>query len=161
MSVIARRIVSTPERTTSETWEFISSLVCQDDAAAAKEFKAISGLAGACISEETIRNDPFVVVGKGSRLRVYGLFGDDAINGDRRSEDNLSWKPTESSWKAYLPCTEEDFDWMKKSLPAKSSHFIAYNLADGLPEDLKESSDGEQQRTSSDLKMNVGRFNEL
>ena len=160
MSVVARRIVATPERTTSETWEFITSLVCQNNATATTDFQSVTGLAGACISEEALKNNPLVVVGKGARLRVYCLFGSEAISGDRASEDALLWNPTESDWKAYLPCTSEDFEWMKTALPAKNSHFVAYDLAAGLPEIVKESSD-EQQNSSQTVNINLERFNEL
>lgn len=162
MSVIARSIVSTPERSTSSTWEFITDLICQSNESSTQEFKAVAGLAAACISEEAFNNHALVVISQGPRLRVYCLYGDDAISGDKRKEEALSWKPIEGEWKAYLPCTEEDFDWIKTALATKSPRFFAYNIVDGLPSDSEDNKNSQEaQATSKLISIDVGRFNEL
>jgi len=145
MSVVARRFVASPERTASITWSEITALVCGSDQAAKQEFAKIEGLAGCSIAEEALRDDPLVIAGVGPRLRVYCLYGEDAITGDNRNEDSLSWKPTDGGWKGYLPCTSEDFDWMSRAVKERSSRFSAYDVAEGLPKEADEPQDAQAQ----------------
>lgn len=145
MSVFARKFVATPERTAATTWGEITALVCGSDQVAKQEFIKIEGLAACSISEETLRDDALVIAGVGPRLRVYCLYGEDAITGDRKNEEPLSWKPTDGDWKGYLPCTSEDFDWMTKAIKERSSRFTAYDVAQGLPKEVSESQDEQSQ----------------
>lgn len=138
MNVVARRIRATPVRTATESWTVIAEIVCQGDETARKEFEAVAGIASALIASESLREQPFVVLGSGPRLRVYCLYDEDAIVGDDSNEDTMSWKPTASEWTAFLPCHKDDVQWVSKNLKTKSSRFRAYDVAQELGEDVVE-----------------------
>lgn len=149
MTVVARRFVATPQRTASETWQAITTLICQDDSSARQEFEAATGCGANSIVEEALRNHPLVVRGSGPRLRVYTLHGDDAVSGEDKNEDALSWKPTDGTWTVDLPCTGEDLDWVAKELKNKASHFTAYDIAKGAPDEESTKSESARSATES------------
>ncbi|HWH57999.1 MAG TPA: hypothetical protein VN682_10230 [Terriglobales bacterium] len=66
-----------------------------------------------------------VVYGSGPRVRIYCLFNEDALEGDRASESALSFVPTEEDWKLSFPCPQDDLQWVQKALKAKSSRITA------------------------------------
>ena len=138
MSIIARRFSAAPERAASVTWEAITALICGSDSTARKEFVAMQGLAAASIAEEVFGKHPLVVTGAGPRLRVYCLYGEEAVTDDARNETALTWKPTDGEWTAYLPCLEEDFVWVDRETRAYSLRFVAYSIEKGLPEAARE-----------------------
>jgi len=137
-SVVARRIRSTPERTASDVWDFITSLVCQDDDAARSQFLKVSGVCASIIADGYPKTAPVVITGDGPRLRIYCLYGDDAIDDSKASEAGLSWRPTESGdWIVHLPCASGDIEWVEKLAQQASSSFKIYDLSTGLSEDVK------------------------
>ncbi len=133
MTVIARRFRANPARTAGQTWEAIAALVCGDDTGAKTEFLLVAGVAASLIADEALRENPLVVAGTGPRLRVYCLYDEDAINGEDANEDALSWSPTETAWKAYLPCSPENMSWVSTALSSKGTeHFEVYDVSKGL-----------------------------
>jgi len=133
MSVVSRKIRATPFRTAAETWRFIKALICQKNAKAETEFDKISGLAASFIADEMLKEEALVVVGKGSRLRVYCLYDEDAIVDDDANEDSLSWEIAQGSWKAHLPCTKDNRSWAEKALKG-NEHFSLYDPKEGVKE---------------------------
>lgn len=127
MSVIARRIRATPERSGSEVWAVITDLIAAADAAARKDLVAASGVAASTIADEMPKEAPIVVVGCGPRLRIYCLYGEDAISGEGSNETALNWDPTEGDWKMWLPASKEDLDWMKAVLDKLAPRITAYD----------------------------------
>lgn len=125
MSIVARTVVSVPERSATDTWETIVRLIAPDNGSAARrELAAVAGIACSCISDEALSEDPIVVHGVGPRLRVYALYGDDAVDGERANESALSWVPTDGDWRMSIPCLEDDLAWVQTKL-AKSSRRVA------------------------------------
>lgn len=135
MSVIARQIRATPVRTATESWQVIAQLVCQGDEAARTAFIAVAGIASSLIASESFKEQPLVVAGSGPRLRVYCLYGEEAIVGDDSNEDPLSWQPTASAWTAFLPCHKDDIAWVDRGLRSKTARFRAYDVAQGIAEE--------------------------
>jgi hypothetical protein len=133
VTVIARRFRANPNRTASQTWDAVTSLVCGDDDEAKAEFSRVAGVAASLIADEAPRKYPIVVVGTGPRLRVYCLYDEDAIDGEDAKEDTLSWSPTKAGWKAYLPCPTADVSWVSVALSSKGTeHFEVYDVSEGL-----------------------------
>ena len=64
MSVVARRIRATPERSASETWQVIVDLLAPDDGSARVELMSIEGIASSIISTESPKDSPIVVQGE-------------------------------------------------------------------------------------------------
>lgn len=135
MSVISRRVVASPVRTASETWAVITSLLAPSNGDGRKELDSIAGVVCSLIGEESPANDPIVVWGNGPRVRVYCLFGEDAITEDGKSEDALAKSPTEGDWAMSLPCPEEELSWISKELAKHSTRITARKLGDAVPDD--------------------------
>lgn len=115
MTVIARRFASVPERSAVDTWNAIVELIAPDPRSSARsELAAVAGVACSLIASEMSAS--IVVYGSGPRLRIYCLYGDDAIEGDNVSEGALTYVPTEGDWRMSLPCPEEELEWVQKSL---------------------------------------------
>jgi hypothetical protein len=91
------------------------------------ELASVTGIGSCLIAEETPKDDPIVVFGNGPRLRIYCLYGEDAVVGDDKDESDLSWNPTEGDWKMRLPCGSEDLEWIQKALSTLSSRITAYD----------------------------------
>jgi len=155
MTVIARRFSSRPIRTSSKTWDAITSLICGTNGEARLEFEKVSGIASALIAEESFRDHPFVVLGSGPRLRVYCLYDEDSITAEDRNEYPLKWEPTKGNWKGFLPCSSEDIGWAADALKKKSSRFVAYDVDEGIPEE------DQQKSASISLSIDVEGFKKL
>lgn len=139
-TVVARTIASTPDRTASETWAKIVSLLApgrQDPARA--ELERVAGVAASSISSEAPKDDAFVVYGGGPRVRVYCAFGDDAVTRDGVTEEGLAESPTKGDWRLSMPVPPEDLEWSQRKLKALSTRVTARAVGDDVPDkDAKE-----------------------
>lgn len=145
MTTVARTFLSVPQRSASATWDAIVELIAPDaKSPARREFAAVAGVACSCIADEALADDALVIHGAGSRLRVYALYGDDAIEGDGANESPLSFVPTDGNWRMSIPCLPEDLAWVQRSLTASSTRVTARAvgepMAEGAEEDRQEAS---------------------
>jgi hypothetical protein len=125
-SIVVRRVASTPSRTASETWALIISILAPDTESPARaELAAATGVGCSAISSEATKDDPIVVQGSGPLIRVYCVFGDDAITGEAVNEDPLTQSPTEGDWSMSIPCPPEDLKWSQSNLSAASTRITA------------------------------------
>jgi hypothetical protein len=128
MTVIARKIISVPERTATETWEVISRLLAPNSSSeAARELASVVGIASSLITREAM-SSPMVLYGSGPRVRLYCLYNEDAVEGDGASESNLPFDATSGDWKLSLPCPEDDLAWVQTALSAKSKRISARDM---------------------------------
>lgn len=125
MTVVSRRVVSTPARSASASWDVIVKLITTPGSLARQELQGIEGVASCIIAEESLKTDPCVVFGSGPRLRVYCLYNEDAIAGEDANEAALTFTPTEGDWRMSLPCAADDLEWVKKALGERSTHVTA------------------------------------
>lgn len=152
-TVMARRVASTPERTASETWQKIIEILAPDpDSDARAELVKASGVACSSISSEAPKDAAFVVWGGGPRVRVYCVFGDDAITREGVNEDALPESPTEGDWKLSIPCPPEDVTWSQAKLASVSKRITARSLDDDVPDAEKKSA------AASTMAINVEEF---
>lgn len=149
MSVYARQFAATPIRTASETWLAISELISKPGTAARTELANVTGIASCLLADETPKDNPMVVFGSGPRLRIYCLYGEDAVVGDDKDESDLSWNPTEGDWKMRLPCGTEDLEWVKKALSKLSNRITAYDPEAEEDDEASRSSNAPQQQQLS------------
>ena len=120
-TVITRTIASTPQRTSSGTWEKIVSLLAPDPKSPAyAELQKVAGISSSSIASEATKNDAFIVSGSGPQVRIYCAFGEDAISGDGINEDLLKDSATREGWQMSIPCLPEDLEWSQKKLKADS-----------------------------------------
>lgn len=141
MSTVKRIIISNPERTTVVTWSKITEIICSQNSKAKEEFDKVSNITASLLSEEFMKDYPMIMKGAGSQLRVYCLYGEDAMSGEDASEDTLSWDITSKDWKVFLPCSEEQLKWYEKNLLSLSEKFKVYDLKDGVEKDEYYSND--------------------
>ena len=131
MTVIVRRIIATPGRSASEAWNVIINLLAPDTGnEARKELLNIAGVASCLIAEETMDVAAIVVFGDGPRVRIYCIYGDDAISGESANEASLPDSPMEGDWRMSLPCAPEDLGWVQATLKKHSSRITARDLTE-------------------------------
>ena len=147
MTVVARKFISIPERTASATWSAIIQLLAPDSQSeAALELASVAGIASSLISREAM-TAPVVVCGSGPRVRIYCLYGEDAIEGDDANEAALSFNPTARDWKMSLPCPAEDLSWVQGALNAKSKRITARDMDTAF--DSKEETSGPKNQVET------------
>jgi len=100
---------------------------------------SVSGTACALIAEEIMTDAAIVIYGSGPRVRIYCLFNEDALEGDKASESTLSFVPTEGDWKLSFPCPPGDLQWVQKALKAKSSRITARDKGASVEESNSDS----------------------
>jgi hypothetical protein len=153
-TVITRFIASTPERTASATWGKIMSLLAPDAKSDARaELEKVAGIAASSIVSEATKNDAFVISGSGPQVRIYCVFGEDAVNRDGVNESALKESATQGGWQLSIPCLPEDLDWSQKKLKADSKRATA--RATGEKFAVNES---KVTATNSGLSVNMSEF---
>lgn len=129
MTVIARRIVAEPVRTASETWKTIADLLVSESGNAAREeLLSVIGVASSLIAAEAAKDSPFVVHGSGPQVRIYCLYGEEAILGDKANESNLIVNPLAGDWAMSLPCPGDDLNWVQSALKKHSKRITARDI---------------------------------
>lgn len=115
MTIIARRFASVPARSAVDTWKAIVGLIApRPNSPARQELDAVAGVACSIIASEV--SGPIVLYGSGPRLRIYCIYGDDAIEGENINENPLSFVPTDGDWHMSLPCPADDLEWVQRKL---------------------------------------------
>ncbi len=143
MSVVARRVLATPFRPAADAWRIIVDLIARKSSAARAELLNIEGIAAAIISTESPQIAPIVVCGGGPRVRIYCLYGDEAVSGDDANESPLAQYPTEIDWSMSLPADAEDVTWVKEALAKQSTHVTVREKSESVETD-ESASDREQ-----------------
>jgi len=135
MTVIARRFRSIPERSALETWAAITELLAIGaDSSSRQELVSVAGIASSLITREAMSESPIVLSGSGPRLRVYCLYGEDAITGENASEQSLAFDATSGDWHLSLPCPTDDLGWVQAALAKKNSKITARDMNDEFQE---------------------------
>jgi hypothetical protein len=102
--------------------------------AARSELESIAGVACSSIASEALKDDAVVVQGAGPRVRVYCVFGDDAVSREAVNEDALAKAPTAGDWTLSLPCNADDLAWSQAALAKLSSRVTARSVGADVPE---------------------------
>lgn len=132
MSTVARHVAAIPVRLASESWSKIVDLVAPAGPAH-EELNRAMGIAASLITSEAMKESPVVVTGTGPRVRVYCVYGEDAIEGSRINEATLAQPPTQSTeWQVSLPCLRDDLPWVQAALKKLSSRITARDVSEGI-----------------------------
>lgn len=154
-TVLARTVAATPERTASATWAKIVEILAPDQGCEARaELERVKGVVMASIASEATRDDAIVVHSGGLRVRIYCVFGDDAINGDQVNEEPLTRSPFGDGWQISIPCLAEDVGWSQRQLHATSTRATARAVGEGVEE--REPS---QPEVTGDAQIDLEEFN--
>lgn len=125
MTVIARRVCANPVRTTGDTWEFITKLICAADDSKRTPLDEVANLAAMLIGEEHARSNPIIVSGCGPHVRIYTLHGEAAVDGADAKEDTLLLTASEQ-WEVSLPASGDDYEFASVAL-SDISHISVYD----------------------------------
>lgn len=125
MTVIARRIRANPVRTTGETWQFITDLICSSGDLMRTQLDEAANVAAMLISEEYAKSHPIIVSGCGPQIRIYTLHGEVAIDGTEAKEDELLIV-ADDDWEISLPAEGNDFEFAS-GVFSDISNIIAYD----------------------------------
>lgn len=154
MSVVARRFSSSPARIPSATWEAIVNVITVDSDDAKTQLNSIAGIVSSLIADETPLKDAITIIGNGPRVRLYCLYGDDAIS-DESNESSLSFNPFHGEWEIYFPVHEADLNWVTKTLKEKNSRFKTYKTGDKIED---ERNDEDKKSNFTQLTINADKF---
>jgi hypothetical protein len=153
MTVVARRLASIPACLASETWLRIIDLVAPTNILAQEELRRVIGVASSLITRETMKKSPIVITGNGPQIRLYCVYGEEAITGEGINEAALPRSPAESeSWAMSLPCPADDLSWVNASLKQHSSRITARDLGSTSPPEA------EEKTASSEASINLESF---
>ncbi len=133
MSVVTRKLRSTPVVSAADTWSAIVLLLAPDKSTDAHdELASVRGIVSSLISSESMAEAAVVCVGSGPRVRIYCLYDEDAITGQDANEAPLQHCPTEGDWAVSLPCPVEDVDWVNRALKSESERITARDQSERL-----------------------------
>ncbi|NEJ79141.1 hypothetical protein GR268_20855 [Rhizobium leguminosarum] len=90
---VKRTIASIPKRSAAETWRTIRELITSTGSVDVDKLVAAASVMESLIADEHPGAVPIVVKGVGSRLVIYCLYGEDAMEADLEVE-KLTWNPT-------------------------------------------------------------------
>ena len=82
-------------------------------------------------------------LGGGPRVRIYCLYGDDAVTGENSNEAKLVSSSLNGDWAMSLPAPESDLEWVQAALKKKSTRITARDM-NAEVEDKSEESTGEK-----------------
>ena len=124
---VRRDIASIPRRSAAETWREIVGLITGGDSVDAASLTAAASVMESLITDEHPAKVPIVVKGVGSRLVVYCLFGEDAMDADLEV-DRLGWNPTAGEWAMTAPTDAADVPWMDKTLRERAPRISVHDV---------------------------------
>ncbi len=157
-TIIARSVAAMPKRSAVDTWAAIIGIIAPDPKDPAREeLGLIGGVASSIIAADAPKDDPMVIFGGGPRLRIYCLYNDDAILGDKVSEDPVRQTVTGSGWQMSLPCHADDLEWVQRKLKSLSSRVTARKLGEEPPSP-DESDQSSKAAVSADAQIDIEEF---
>lgn len=157
MSTVARNVASVPQRSSGNTWSEIVRLLAPDPASDShKELIQVAGIASSLIARGAMESAPVVVHGgPGPRVRIYCVYGPDAIAGDGVNEAALATIPTLGNWKVSLPCPAEDLTWVTDALKINSTRITARDMKTSVD---NESSEFDGMKATDEQTVNLEAF---
>jgi hypothetical protein len=137
---IRREIASIPLRSAAETWSTFKSLVTGAGSIDAEQFDSAASVMTSLITDEAFKDEPLTLTGAGHRLVTYLHYGHEALE-TGMGIDTLSWNPAAGDWRLYVPCPEEQFEWVKKTLAARAPRFIVVEPGHEIHDDSSDHAD--------------------
>lgn len=137
---LRRDIAAVPLRTGAATWSTIIDLITKSDSIDGDQLSAASTIMATLLAEEYYASHPLTLKGDGHRLVIYCAYGADALTlGD--GVTTLDWNPTAKDWTLYVPCDDDNFDWVKASLAKRAPRLSLHRLSESIS-DVEEAGSG-------------------
>ncbi|MGO7374726.1 hypothetical protein ACC721_05550 [Rhizobium ruizarguesonis] len=135
---VKRTIASIPKRSAAETWRTIRELITGTGSVDVDKLAAAASVMESLIADEHPGAVPIVVKGVGSRLVIYCLYGEDAMEADLEVE-KLTWNPTAGDWAMTTPTDADDVKWMNDTLAKRCSRITVHDV-NAAPQEEEENS---------------------
>ncbi len=119
-----RDISSIPLRTAEKTWEVICDLITGTDSKDTAQLDSAASVIHSLIADELFREYPLTMTGS-HRLVIYLRHRADALE-EGEAVDSLGWNPTAGDWNMYVPCDDENFEWVKKALASRAPRLVVH-----------------------------------
>jgi hypothetical protein len=120
---VRRDISSIPLRPAHETWQTITKLITGTGSLDTWQLDAAATVMASLISDEAFKDEPLALAGVSHRLVIYLLHGSAALE-HGQTLDALNWNPTAGDWTLFVPCPDEQFDWVKKTLASRAPRCV-------------------------------------
>ena len=120
---VRRDISSIPLRSADETWQTITRLITGTGSLDTGQLNAAATVMASLISDEAFKDEPLTLAGVSHRLVIYLLHGSDGLE-HGQTLDALNWNPTAGDWTLFVPCPDEQFDWVKKTLARRATRCV-------------------------------------
>ena len=134
---VMRTIASIPLRSAAESWRAISELITGTGSVDADKLAAAASVMESLIAVEHPASVPIVVKGVGSRLVIYCLYGEDAMEADLEV-DKLTWNPTAGNWAMTAPTDADDVKWIGDTLAKRCPRITVHDVK--APDEQEENS---------------------
>ncbi|MGY2991208.1 hypothetical protein [Mesorhizobium sp. URHB0026] len=144
---VRRDIASIPRRSAAQTWKAITDLITGSGSVDAATLTAAASVMESLIADEHPALEPIVVRGVGSRLVIYCLYGDDAMEAEVDVE-KLNWNPTAGNWAMTAPSDADDVTWMNSTLKDRAPRIQVHDV--GMPVDDDDASSSSAQTLKID-----------
>ncbi|MER8962107.1 hypothetical protein [Mesorhizobium sp. M0701] len=131
---VRRDIASIPKRSAADTWREIVKLITGSGSVDAASLTAAASVMESLITDEHPARVPIVVKGVGSRLVIYCLFGEDAMDAEM-DIPKLNWNPTAGNWAMSAPTDAVDVAWMNKTLKERAPRIAVHDVNAAPAED--------------------------
>jgi hypothetical protein len=138
---VRRDIASIPKRSAAQTWKTIIDLITGAGTVDKKTLENAASVMESLIADEHPSKKPIVVKGVGSRLVIYLLYGESAMEADLEV-DKLSWNPTAGDWSMTAPSDADDVTWMNNALKDRAPRIKVHDVDTAVDEE--ECATGEQ-----------------
>jgi hypothetical protein len=133
---LRRDIAAVPLRSGAATWTAIVDLVTKADSIDVGQLSAAATVMATLLSEDHYADHPLTLSGDGARLVIYCAYSAEAM-ALGMSVNALNWNPTAKDWALYVPCEEDDLEWVKAALASRAPRLLVHALKDN-PAVLKE-----------------------
>lgn len=143
---VRRDISSIPLRTAEKTWEAICNLITGSDSKDKAQLDNAASVMHSLIADELFAENPITMTGS-HRLVIYLRYRADALE-EGEAVDGLEWNPTASDWAMYVPCDDENYDWVKKTLASRAPRLVVHKKNE-TPWD------NDKKATASEQKMEI------
>ncbi|QEE47583.1 hypothetical protein FVA81_24565 [Rhizobium sp. WL3] len=124
---VKRTIASIPKRSAAETWRTIKELITGTGSIDADRLAEAASVMESLIADEHPASVPIVVKGVGSRLVIYCLYGEDAMEAGLEV-DKLTWNPTAGNWAITAPTDADDVKWMNDTLAKRCARITVHDV---------------------------------
>lgn len=122
---VKRYISSIPLRSAEDSWDEICDLTTGEDSVDVKQLEDAASVVHSLIADEIFQDAPITITGVSHRLIIYLRYRHDALE-EGEDVDDLQWNPTAGDWKMYIPCNDDNFEWVRKILRKRAPRMIVH-----------------------------------